>query len=234
MVAWFRKKYPHLVNGAWASSAPLNAQVDFLEYKEVMTNAIKRVGGEECLATFENAFLEMERLVEAGDGRRLHVAFNLCYSLDLIADVAHFFYEISDIVAGLVQGHRPGRIENACDYMKRMKVLESMDDLDAFAAWIKHGAYMCLDMKYQNNVKKFRNVEWGSEANRQMRQWTYQTCSEFAWFQTSTSSNQIFGTYSLYPVDYFVRLCQDLYDFSWVFNHFFVELIDESRSAAST
>lgn len=213
MVAWMRKKYPHLVNGAWASSAPLNAQVDFSEYKEVMTNAIQKVGGENCSLTFKNAFKEMERLVEVGDGRRLHVAFNLCWSLNLTSpDVAHFFYEMSDIVAGLVQGHRPGRIEFACDFMRRKKEDEGMEDMDAFAAWVKIGLYSCMNMNYENNLKKFRNIEWGSEANRQMRQWTYQTCSEFAWFQTSTSTNQIFGSPSLYPVDYFAKLCSDLYD----------------------
>jgi hypothetical protein len=29
MVSWFRQRYPDLVNGAWASSAPIQAQVDF-------------------------------------------------------------------------------------------------------------------------------------------------------------------------------------------------------------
>lgn len=213
MVAWMRKKYPHLVSGSWASSAPLNAQLDFSEYKDVMTNAIRRVGGEECSSTFENAFREMESLVEVDNVQRLQEAFDLCFPLDLTRDVAHFFYEMSDIVAGLVQGHRPGSIERACDKMKNEKQ-QGSDDLDAFAAWVKLDALSCLDMGYDRNVQKFRNEEWGTEANRQMRQWTYQTCSEFAWFQTSTSVNQIFGSPSLYPVDYFVQLCQDLYDFS--------------------
>lgn len=29
MVAWFRQKYPHLLDGGWASSAPLLAKLDF-------------------------------------------------------------------------------------------------------------------------------------------------------------------------------------------------------------
>lgn len=175
LVAWMRKKYPHLVNGAWASSAPVNAQVDFAEYKEVMTTAIKRVGGEECASTMENAFKEMERLIEERDVRRLLISFNLCWSLDLSKDVAHFFYEMSDLVASLVQAHRPGRIEFACDYMKMKKERDDLDDMDAFGAWVQHGQYICADMSYQANIKKFRNVDWGAEANRQMRQWTYQT-----------------------------------------------------------
>lgn len=143
--------------------------------------------------------------------RKLQIAFNLCWSLDLSKDVAHFFYEMSDIVANLVQSHRPGRIEFACEHMKRKKELEGKDDMEAFGAWVQHGQYMCADMSYQNNLKTYRNVDWNAEANRQMRQWIYQTCTEFAWFQTSSSTNQIFG--SLYPLEYFVQLCKDLYDF---------------------
>lgn len=29
MAAWMRQKYPHLITGAWASSAPLEAKADF-------------------------------------------------------------------------------------------------------------------------------------------------------------------------------------------------------------
>lgn len=214
MVAWMRKKYPHLVNGAWASSAPLHAQVDFAEYKDVMTNAIRNIGGTNCSATFENAFRSMEELVEAGDAVALQTAFDLCAPLDLASfDVAHFFYELSDMVAGLVQTHRTGRIEGACAFLEREKSVNSKDDMNAFAAWVNQNSNTCLDMSYENNVRKYRNDDWQSVANQQMRQWIYQTCSEFAWFQTSSSSEQIFG--SSYPVEYFEALCQDLYDFKF-------------------
>lgn len=208
-------KYPHLVNGAWASSAPLRALVDYFEYKEVMADAIQRVGGDECYTTIENAFQEMERLVEISDVETLKTEFNLCSALDLSSnDVAHFFYEVSDIVAGLVQGHRTGRIEGACDLMRRLKEDDAKTDMQAFAGWVIYGNDDCLDMSYLSAVRKYRDSTWGSEGNQQMRQWTYQTCSEFGWFQTSTSRNQIFGSPEMYPIQYFVDICQDLYDFS--------------------
>lgn len=211
MVVWMRQKYPHLVNGVWASSAPVNAEVDFARYKDVMSEAINRIGGDECHGIFKNAFVQMEQVVDSGNASRIDQAFKLCAPLNLTQDVAHFFFETSDIVGGLVQTHRTGNIERACNFLKREKEQNEKDDLEAFAAWVNQGSLMCLDMSYEKNVQKYRNIEWGSEANRQMRQWTYQTCSEFAWFQTSSSTDQIFGT--LYPLEYFVKICQDLYDF---------------------
>lgn len=212
MVAWMRKKYPHLITGAWASSAPLNAKLDFYEYKEVMTNSIRRLGGDDCSAILEGAFVEMENLILIENTSRIDGAFELCDPLDITNDAAHLLYELSDIVAGLIQGHRPGSIERACDFMREVKSDSARDDLDAFAAWVRRSESSCLNMSYAHAVEKFRNTDWSHEANYQMRQWTYQTCTEYAWFQTSTSRQQIFG--SSYPVDYFVQLCDDLYDFT--------------------
>lgn len=172
-----RLKYPHLVNGSWASSGPMNVKADFWEYKDVMTDAIRRVGGDACYTTVKNAFLAMERLVTEGDVQRLQASFNLCQPLDLPTDVQHFFYEISDIVAGLVQVHRGTDIQRACDLMRREKEENSKDDLDAFAAWVKNGQWKCLDMGYQSRLTKFRDTNLAADANQQMRQWTYQTCT---------------------------------------------------------
>lgn len=174
-----------------------------------MTRSIEKMGGDECAEIIKNAFDGMEILVDENNTSRISTAFNLCKPLELPIDTPHFFYEVSDIVAGLVQTHRPGRIESACEFMKQQSEA-GKDDIDAFGAWVIRNENECLNFSYNDYVEKFRNVIWGSEANAQMRQWTYQTCAEFAWFQTSSSSNQIFGT--KYPVDYFYRICNDLYD----------------------
>jgi hypothetical protein len=152
------------VDGVWASSAPLHAEVDFFKYKETMTKSIASVGGEQCGKIIKNAFKLMEDEVTARQTSRINSAFRLCLPIDLTVDVPHLFYELSDIVAGLVQGHRVGDIERACQYMMNSKAASGNDDLDAFAAWVKHNKILCIDMSYKNSVRKFSNVEWGSEA----------------------------------------------------------------------
>lgn len=47
------------------------------------------------------------------------------------------------------------------------------------------------------------------------RQWMYQTCTEFGWYQTSGSDHQPFG--SSFPVEFYTQLCSDVY--SETLNH---------------
>ena len=85
------------------------------------------------------------------------------------------------------------------------------DEVEALGAWMRKGVKKCLDMSYVNSIEIFRNTSWGSTANEQLRQWTYQTCSEFGWYAAVTPKKQMFGT--MYPtLDYFVNTCNDLFD----------------------
>lgn len=212
IATWARLKYPHLINGAWASSAPLLAKVNFLEYNELMTESVRSVGGEKCVRKFESAFKKLEEFAAFSEPKvllKIKNDFNLCEPLKLCRDVAHFFYEMSDTVAGLVQSHRSGDIEKACKFMLDAS---HSDDVVALGAWINSKKKKkCNDMNYENTVRHYNNVTWGSEANKQLRQWTYQTCDAFGWFQTGSSLNQAFG--STHPqVGYFMKMCGDLFD----------------------
>lgn len=50
-----------------------------------------------------------------------------------------------------------------------------------------------------------------------VRQWMYQTCAEYGWYQTSGSTNQPFG--SSFPVELSVQQCIDLYNNTFTASH---------------
>jgi len=52
-----------------------------------------------------------------------------------------------------------------------------------------------------------RNVTYDPQMN--MRQWTYQTCSEFGYFQTTSSKNQPFALGNWVPLEWYNQICSD-------------------------
>lgn len=164
MVTWFRLKYPDLVTGVWASSAPLLAKVDFVEYKEVMGQSIEILGGKDCYNVFQDAYRTMEELVAKRDVERLNEEFNLCTKLDVDnkLNVWNLFSELSDNVAGLVQTHSGQNIQNACKFLLDSKY---KDALEAYAAWTRTRVRGCFEYDYKEMVAEFREYDWSSPAN---------------------------------------------------------------------
>lgn len=186
LVTWFMQKYPHLANGAWSSSAPINAQLDFVEYKEVVSDALELLGGTNCTDRIRNAFKMLEQLVEDGNSNRIEEVFRLCYPLDLSnnLDVWNFFADISVPFSYAVQTHREANqdIQNEC---KVLVDSELTDDLEALAYWWwstdispESPTYNCYDHRYSTYIRYFNGTGWDdASAWYAVRQWTYQTCS---------------------------------------------------------
>jgi hypothetical protein len=51
----------------------------------------------------------------------------------------------------------------------------------------------CLDAGYMSTINQLKNTSWNASASEGGRQWTYQTCVEFGFFQSSADSQQPFG-----------------------------------------
>ena len=51
----------------------------------------------------------------------------------------------------------------------------------------------CLDASYGSFIKQMQSVNWNESAAEGGRQWTYQTCIEFGFFQSTDSNAQPFG-----------------------------------------
>lgn len=214
MVTWFMQKYPHLVTGGWSSSAPLEAKVDFVEYKETVSQSLEIVGGSECTARIRKAFVELENLVSEGDTETIQRLFHMCHPFDIESklDVWSFFSDVAGPFSGIVQYHREGDIEEECELLMNTT---GSTDLEALATWwfgdlSNLPENYCYNHLYNYWIEYFNGTTWDSRAARsEFRQWYYQTCSEFGWYQSSGSDDILFG--SSFPVDLSIRLCHDIY-----------------------
>lgn len=107
MAVWFRQKYPHLVNGAWASSAPLHAKVNYFGYTEQVGDTFLEVGGEECYQNIEKLFKMIDDLIANDDMETLKKLFSVCdFDTKNTYDVYNFANDMKNAFASVAQTQR--------------------------------------------------------------------------------------------------------------------------------
>ena len=67
-----------------------------------------------------------------------------------------------------------------------------------------------LNHSFTPQVRSLQDSSWDSEAAAGGRQWTYQTCTEFGWYQSSDSPAET-GWGRVIPVQLFERMCRDVF-----------------------
>ncbi|XP_029026804.1 thymus-specific serine protease isoform X2 [Betta splendens] len=194
--AWFRGKYPHLVYGAVASSAPVKAQLDFSAYSNVVGASLanEAVGGsEKCVAAVRGAFAAVERVLTRGDVRQLAADFRCCQVPDAADDQVELMQSLADIVMGTVQYNEEGvlmSIRELCSVMTNSSsTRDGRTEADTYGRLVQlaqmyrsSGEEACLDVSREKAVKDLMNTV--HSMRRAERQWTYQTCTEFGFYQT--------------------------------------------------
>lgn len=121
--------------------------------------------------------------------------------------------------AGVVQYNKDNRnssntanitIDTICDILVDQKRGVPVDRVAAVSnLLLTQNKEKCLDYKYSKMVDELKNVSWKAEMAEGGRQWTYQTCTEFGFFQTSTARPNLFS--ETFPVDFFVQQCTDIF-----------------------
>ncbi|XP_026472568.1 LOW QUALITY PROTEIN: putative serine protease F56F10.1 [Ctenocephalides felis] len=225
LAAWVREKYPHLVHGAVSSSAPLLAAVDFREYFMVVKDALA-THSDKCVEAVKNGTKQLEILMKHMIGMRsLDEKFRLCdpieRNVDNALDNSNIFETLAGNFAGIVQYNKDNRmskdgtsnitIDTLCDIMVNEAIGTPLDRLaEVNSLMLNATDEKCLDYKYDNMISKLRNTSWDSEMAEGGRQWMYQTCTEFGFYQTSSQSDEdIFGKH--FPVDFFIQQCKDIF-----------------------
>ncbi|XP_069474262.1 putative serine protease K12H4.7 isoform X3 [Ambystoma mexicanum] len=253
LAAWYRLKYPHLVTASIASSAPLNAVVNFSGYLEVVQQSLASYNID-CPQTVKTASetLVMMLLDKANygkitkdfkampfqwkdadpwSGRRVvcrscedqsPTHFSLCERLQVESemDSAYFLETMAGNFMDVVQYNKDNRafegvkgtnitIQVLCDVMLNVSLGTPYDRYAAVVRLMQQALEIkCVDASYKKFVHDMSNTTWEGPAAAAGRQWVYQTCTEFGFFQSTDSAKQPF---SGFPLSYHVQQCTDIY-----------------------
>ncbi|KRZ32609.1 putative serine protease K12H4.7 [Trichinella pseudospiralis] len=209
---WSRLKYPHLITGAVASSAPFQIKVNFHEYLDSAFDSIKKVNAN-CGSEIENAILQMRQLLRTEYGRReLKEKLSLCKKIKQAEgkDVQNLFAVIADMFSFIVQYNQPKatmNIRNMCEKLTDLSGGDPVTRLGVIIRWmLRFTSSFCLNFRYADMIAELSDTKWSKSSNRQ---WQYQTCTEFGYFQTTDSLHHaFFGTYDL---QFFLDICKDTF-----------------------
>ncbi|XP_068149094.1 putative serine protease F56F10.1 [Drosophila tropicalis] len=220
LAAWAREKYPHLIYGSISSSGPLLAKVDFKEYFDVVKASLASYKPD-CVEAVTRSFGQVEILLKHMIGMaNLDKTFKTCTpikdSIHNELDISNFFENLAGNFAGVVQYNKDNSphanitIDDICDVMLNTTMgppvtrLAAVNDL-----LLQQSNASCLDYKYDKMIADMKNISWDSDTAQGTRQWTYQTCNEFGFYQTSENKSDTFG--DRFGVDFFIRQCQDVF-----------------------
>ncbi|KAK3907645.1 Putative serine protease K12H4.7 [Frankliniella fusca] len=233
LAAWARLKYPHLIHAAVSSSAPVHAKADFVEYMEVVSRSLARVAGQWCDDNVKMATDRVVQLLKTTDGyAQVKKTFQVANELVNKPDLDNFFLTLSNPFAGAVQYNRDSmpnsayNIKYICSFMQGDNLTpdEAMEKLSTLILGNDKGTDKLYDFSYQGMVDLYKQevYQFSDDEYDAMRQWTYQTCTEFGYFQTFSGKNVPFPA-QYNAVDFSYQMCKD----------FFGDAYDETVVAAA-
>jgi len=207
LAAWARLKYPHLVHASVASSAPLRAELEFPEYLEVVGRSLQYYGGDTCYAAVGQAVAELAEVLHGGsptDKAAALAALSACAPDAIVAgageDAAAARRDTWVLLSNLV-GNFQGTVQYNLEKEGKLTVADVCDAMalsdDAHeqfvkvqAMYLKENNETCVDSSWDKMIGEMKNSSF--DGKKAGRQWTYQTCNEFGYFQTASSPDQPF------------------------------------------
>ena len=219
----FRLKYPHLVQGAVASSGPVNAKPDFPEYLEVVREAMDSEDGGQCDQAVRTAVSRVQYLTQHRVGwAMLGKMFRLCQPFDgtrkqNIATLVETLLGNFETIVQYNKDRRTGRWSNVttgalCGLMTN---ITRGSELHRFAAIndlsLEMAGAQCLDADYDNKVSMLQVTNYTDPASRipgdvGNRQWFYQTCTQFGWYQSSDQQGLLFVCVCKCTFEFFISV----------------------------
>jgi hypothetical protein len=182
-----RQKFPHLVDFAWASSAPLRYEPNFTSYIAAADAALDtQVGG--CDELARNLRQTFQTNVST-NYTAVHEALNLSQSTDL----GSVYFIFNSQIADTIQFATYGNLTNMCNAFKDKSGT-------AFYSWFR---------SVNKNPDSLDPLLYNSPQFADQRSWFWTSCIEAGWFPV-VKTEPTFGSPNV-NWSYFQRVCTTLF-----------------------
>lgn len=109
--AWMRMKYPHQIQGALASSAPVlwfKGVIDNTAYTKVASKIIKKDGGQECYDYYSRGFYDLANMqFDSTKYDKIKTIFNLCNTPTKSSEITDLIGYLSDSLGTMAMVNYP-------------------------------------------------------------------------------------------------------------------------------
>jgi len=196
LAAWYRATYSTAI-GSIASSAPVTAEVDFTQYLDTVGFAMDYFVAN-CSETVQQGFAAIQNLVQTKDTATIASLFPPCttsLNYNDPYDIDTFFDSLISPWMGAVQYSAPDAATSEAAEMCRVVTnpKSGADPLHRLSTLYK-GEMSCVYHDYKTEIADFSKTAWNSlYVYEGTRQWLWQTCNEFGYYQSTDSTNQPFG-----------------------------------------
>ena len=180
MSAWFRFKYPHLVAGSISSSGVVNAIDDFYNYERQVIIDLGK-----CKGDFVKQLREYQEYADSQLYNKdpvIRTKFLKMFNAEGM-EVLDFEYYFADIPVAWIQG---GKRDTLCEILEKIKTISGKDEQ------IKELAKEAIKIGHTVDGYKLVTLQNTTiDHTKNSRQWYYQVCTTFGWFQTPYVYNPI-------------------------------------------
>ena len=221
---WLRTKYPHVFEGAIASSAPImwfDGVIDPSSYTNVVANDIlnKDMGGQECFDKLKYGFYDMQALqYDPSTYATVQSIFNVCdNNLTTSAQFGELIAGVQDTIAGMSQVNYPYSVRGlpanpllaTCNAIKEYKPSSEQVNADEPSVF---------DYTHIHALAAGFNVANGASTEclqltgdlGPYNAWEYQTCTQLPMPQGDDPSKSCF-TWDNYDKDGWTKYCEAKY-----------------------
>lgn len=196
--AYYRMKYPYLIQGALASSAPVQAKEAFSDYDQHVT----KVAGFTCANAIREAVHSIEsKMSQPDEWKKIKQTFG---AADVIND-KDFLYVLADIGASAVQYGM--RDEFCADLTQSSDVVRAYADF-AYKIYQRFNI-RAVDLTPQAAMSE--NIDDAAKGLG-MRQWLYQSCTEYGYWQVAHPNAELSSRSAQIDLEYHRQICKRLFN----------------------